>query len=69
VPDGLDVVAVRVEHGEDAGAVRVGAMAKITAFQMDPNPQGFGKVLSPLITRDIRKTVAGDLERLERTGG
>jgi len=35
-------------------------------FEMDPKPQGIGKLLSPFITRDIRKTVAGDLERLKR---
>ena len=33
-------------------------------FQFNTNPFGFGKLLSPLINRDVDKTIAANLERL-----
>jgi uncharacterized membrane protein len=35
-------------------------------FSMDTNPVGFGKLLSPLINRDVGKTIEGDLGRLKQ---
>jgi hypothetical protein len=33
---------------------------------MDTRPVGFGKLLAPLMHRDVRKTVAADHERLKQ---
>jgi uncharacterized membrane protein len=35
-------------------------------FSMDTNPVGFGKLLAPLMNRDVEKTITGDLERLKQ---
>jgi uncharacterized membrane protein len=35
-------------------------------FSMDTNPIGFGKVLSPLMSREVGKTIEGDLARLKQ---
>ena len=35
-------------------------------FEMEPNPIGFAKLMMPMISRQIRKNVAADLDRLKR---
>jgi uncharacterized membrane protein len=35
-------------------------------FSMSTNPVGFGKVLAPLMNRDVEKTIVADLERLKQ---
>jgi uncharacterized membrane protein len=36
-------------------------------FEMEPNPIGMGKLLMPMIARQIRKNITADLERLKDT--
>lgn len=43
----------------------VGDASEVT-FTMHTNPFGFGRLLAPLMTRDVTKTVEGDLERLKQ---
>jgi uncharacterized membrane protein len=49
----------------------VGDGSEVT-FSMTTNPVGFGKLLGPLMNRDVAKTIEGDLgrlkQRLERGG-
>jgi uncharacterized protein YndB with AHSA1/START domain len=50
-----------------SGVISVGAAdggSEVT-FEMHTNPVGFGKLISPLMTRDVRKSIDGDLGRLK----
>jgi uncharacterized membrane protein len=58
-PSGVIEIAPAGEHSE-------------VTFSMDTKPVGFGKLLAPLMNRDVARTIEGDLgrlkQRLERGG-
>ena len=43
---------------------QAGESSEVT-FSFDPNPIGFGKVIAPLMRRNVVKTIDGDLARLK----
>lgn len=43
----------------------VGDASEVT-FSMDPNPVGFGRLLAPLMSRDVGRTIEADLARLKQ---
>jgi uncharacterized membrane protein len=51
-----------------SGVISVGPAGEHSevTFSMDPNPVGFGKLLAPLMNRQVAQTIEGDLERLRR---
>jgi uncharacterized membrane protein len=52
-PSGVIEVAPAGEHSE-------------VTFSMDAHPVGFGKLLAPMMNRDVAKTIEGDLGRLKQ---
>jgi uncharacterized membrane protein len=51
-----------------SGVISVAAVgdASEVTFSMTTNPIGFGKLLGPLMNRDVEKTIEGDLARLKQ---
>ena len=51
-----------------SGVISVAAVgdASEVTFSMTTNPVGFGKLLAPLMNRDVAKTIEGDLARLKQ---
>ena len=51
-----------------SGVISVAAVgdASEVTFTMDTRPVGLGKLLGPLINRDVAKTIEGDLARLKQ---